>query len=327
MSRIMSGRMIKNENIFISGGCGFIGCKFAEMLADNNKIILYDINTKKNSYNYSSISKHKNVTVIEGDITEPEMVRNAIKDATIIVHTAAIVGVKKVIEQPRLTLEVNFIGTQNILKSIQNYKKIKRFVYFSTSEIFGGYVFRAEEEDNTIIGTCNDARWSYAISKIAGEHLVQAYNREFGLKTVIIRPFNIFGPGRFGEHALKIFIEQALRGDDITILQDGSQVRSWCYIDDFTQGVYNSIIYEDAIGKSFNLGNPINTITIYELAKMIKRLLGSKSKIIFIDATYSDIDLRIPSITYAKKVIRFNPCVELEEGILKTSQWYKQFVK
>lgn len=317
---------IKNKKIFITGGGGFIGSSLAERLADDNEIVLYDVDFKNNSISHSNIMNNPNITFLQGDVLDYEKIKSEVKGVNIVVHAAAIVGVENVIKQPRETLDTNFVGTSNLLKAIYEEEHLERFIYFSTSEVFGSSAFRVDEERNSSFGSVNEARWSYSISKIAGEHLVQSYHREYGVPTVIIRPFNIFGPRRIGDHVMKNFITQALKNEDITIFQDGSQIRSWCYIDDICDALIKCMQKDLAIGHSFNIGNPLNTLTIYDLAKKVIQLSNSKSKIKFRDISYSDIDIRVPSISKARKLLEYNPKVEIEEGILRTKEWYEKFL-
>jgi nucleoside-diphosphate-sugar epimerase len=201
-----------------------------------------------------------------------------------------------------------------------------RVVYFSTSEVFGMNSFRVQECMSASIGPVQETRWSYSISKLAGEHLLQCYHREVGIPTVTIRPFNVFGPGRIGDHAILQFVVRALRNEDIVIHGTGDQIRSWCYIDDFVDGVLAALVRPAAAGEDFNLGNPRNTLTIYELAKRVVSLTGSSSKIRFVQTEYADIDIRVPYMEKARQLLGFEPRVDLDEGIDRTAAWCRSRV-
>jgi dTDP-glucose 4,6-dehydratase len=138
-------------------------------------------------------------------------------------------------------------------------------MYFSTSEVFGGMSFRVEEHQPASVGHVNDARWSYSTAKLAGEHLAFAYHREDKLPAVIVRPFNVFGPRRTGDHAVLQFAVRAFRNQPIEIHGDGSQIRSWCYVEDFAEALVRCLERDAAIGQDFNIGNPRNTCTILDL--------------------------------------------------------------
>src|SRR5204863_6928448 len=143
----------------------------------------------------------------------------------------------------------------------------------------GSYAFRAEEAHTTSIGAVGEARWIYAVSKLAGEHMVHAYHHEFGMPTVTLRPFNVYGPGQVGEGAIHRFVVAALSDHPIEIHGDGTQIRAWCYVDDMVDGVLLAMEHPKAVGQSFNIGNSRAVVTIYGLANTIVRVLGSKSEI------------------------------------------------
>ena len=176
----------------------------------------------------------------------------------------------------------------------------------------------------TISGTAGEARWTYAVSKLAGEHLSMAYYKEFNLPTVSVRPFNVYGPGQTGEGALQIFIKKALKNEDISIFGDGNQIRAWCYVDDFVDGLMRCIENHDAIGHSFNIGNSRAVVTIYGLAQTVLRVLNSKSKIMFKPPLSADIELRIPSVEKAERILGFKAQHDLEYGIAQTAKWIEK---
>jgi UDP-glucose 4-epimerase len=222
---------IAEKKIFITGGAGFIGSRLAGSLCDNNTIVLFD-NLARNTIRFTNLLKHRNINLVEGNILDREAVQNAMQGADIVVHAAAIAGIDTVIKNPVKTMEVNMIGTANVLKSARENRVSGRVLEFSTSEIFGSMAYRVSEDTNTVSGSAGEARWVYAVSKLAGEHLSSAYFKQYGLPTVTIRPFNVYGPGQTGEGALQIFIRKALKNEDISIFGDGTQIRAWCYIDD-----------------------------------------------------------------------------------------------
>ncbi|MBI68462.1 MAG: hypothetical protein CMJ38_00265 [Phycisphaerae bacterium] len=216
---------------------------------------------------------------------------------------------------------VNMIGTANALEAAVENKIKGRFIDFSTSEVFGSMAFKSTEDDNTISGSVGEARWTYAVSKLAGEHLTHAFYREHQLPTVSVRPFNVYGPGQTGEGAMLVFIKQALKNETIHIDGDGNQIRAWCYIDDFVDCILRCVTNPKAIGESFNIGNARAVITILGLAETVCRVLNSKSKIVFDPPLSADIALRIPSVNKANNILDFKAKVDLDEGIAKTAQW------
>lgn len=318
--------MIQGKRVFITGGAGFIANKVIEHLIDNNEIVAYD-NYHRDTLSDSAYAHHKNLTAVKGDVLDYESLKKAMKGADIVIHAAAIAGIDTVIVHPTKTMRVNMIGTAHALEAAKENGVKDRFIDFSTSEVFGSMAYKSAETDSTVAGTAGEARWTYAVSKLAGEHLTMAYNKEFKLPTVSVRPFNVYGPGQTGEGAIQIFINNALQNKDIYIYGDGSRIRAWCFVDDFVDGLLKCLDTKDAIGETFNIGNPRAIITIYGLAQTICRVLDSKSKIYFKEDLSADIDLRIPSIEKAREVLKFEPKIDLEEGILKTAEWAKQHLK
>jgi len=313
--------MIINKKNFITGGAGFIGSTLIERLIKDNNIVVYD-NLERDSLSGKSYAKHPNLQLIEGDILDNDKLEKAIDGAQIVVHAAAIAGIDNTVKNPVNTMRVNMLGTANILEAARKVGNIERFMDFSTSEVFGSHAFKVDEGSETVTGAVGEARWTYAVSKLAGEHLTHAYHRQYGLPTVTVRPFNIYGPGQIGEGAIQIFIRKALKNEDIYIFGDGNQIRAWCYVDDMVDGVMLGLSHEKAIGESFNIGNARAVTTIYGLAQTVCRVLNSKSKIVFRDPLSADIELRIPSVQKAKELIGYRAKIDLDEGVLKTAEWY-----
>ena len=315
--------MIKNKRIFITGGAGFIANTLLANILDNNKVTVYD-NYHRDTLTNSSFAKHPNLSIIKGDVLDYNYVCSSMKGTDIVVHAAAIAGIDTVIKRPTHTMRVNMLGTANTLEAARINNISDRFIDFSTSEVFGSYAFKSEESGLTVSGTAGEARWTYAVSKLAGEHLAMAYHNEFNLPTVCIRPFNVYGPGQTGEGAMQIFIKRALRNEDISIYGDGSQIRAWCYIEDFVDGLLKCIEDKNAIGQSFNIGNARAIVTTFGLAQTVCRVLNSKSKIIFKPPLSADVELRIPSVDKADKLLGFKAKIDLEEGIEKTAEYFKK---
>jgi UDP-glucose 4-epimerase len=313
---------MKNKNIFITGGAGFIANTLIRNLINDNKIVVYD-NFHRDTLTESGYLNHPNLTVIKGDVLDYPLLENSMRGSNIIVHAAGIAGIDTVVKDPVKTMRVNMIGTANALEAALQVGNIERFVDFSTSEVFGSMAFRSSETDQTVAGTTGEARWTYAVSKLAGEHLAHAYYEKYKLPIVTVRPFNVYGPGQTGEGAIQIFIKKALAGETIYIDGDGNQIRAWCYVDDFVDCLFRCLENPKAIGQSFNIGNARAVITILGLAQTVCRVLNSSSKIEFRPPLSADIALRIPSVEKAKEVLDFKAKVDLEEGVLKSAEWIK----
>lgn len=312
---------IKNKKIFITGGAGFIANILISRLIDHNQIVVYD-NFARDTLSNSPYAQHENLAVIRRDILEYEMLLKNMGRSDIVIHAAAIAGIDTVKKDPVKTMRVNMLGTANVLEAARHNNIRERIITFSTSEVFGPIAFKSTENDNTVTGSAGEARWVYAVSKLAGEHLAKAYYQKYHLPVVIVRPFNIYGPGQTGEGALSIFIQRALRNDDLHIDGDGSQIRAWCYVEDFVDCLMRCLENPKAVGESFNIGNTRAIITVLGLAETICRVLNSKSKIVFDPPLSADIELRIPSVEKAQRILGFKAKVDLEEGIKKTAEWY-----
>lgn len=316
---------ITNQNIFITGGAGFIANTLIRNMIGNNKVTVYD-NFHRDTLTESGYANHPNIKIIKGDVLDKEVLITAMKDADIVVHAAGIAGIDTVIRDPVRTMNVNMIGTANALEAAKLNGVKGRFIDFSTSEIFGSMAYKPTEDSDTISGSAGEARWVYAVSKLAGEHLSHAYFKQYALPVVTVRPFNVYGPGQTGEGALQIFIKRALKNEDIYINGDGSQIRAWCYVDDFVDCLMRCIEDPKAVGESFNLGNARAVITTLGLAQTICRVLKSDSKILFRDELSADIELRIPSVVKTEKLLGFKAKVDLDEGILKTAEYFKTLI-
>ncbi len=314
--------MIQNKKLFITGGAGFIANTLIHRLIETNHITVYD-NFTRDTLTSSGLRDHPRLTVIEGDVLDAAKLDQCLRGFDLVVHAAAIAGIDSVIRDPVKTWEVNLIGTANVLRAAQRNGITDRLLDFSTSEIFGSMAYNSTEEDIAMSGSAGEARWVYAVSKLAGEHLVKAYYQKHKLPTVTVRPFNVYGPGQTGEGAMQIFIKRALKGEDIYIYGDGNQIRAWCYVDDFVECLMRCLSSPKAIGQSYNIGNARAVITVLGLAQTVCRVLNSRSKIIFKDALSADIGLRIPSVRKIEEDLGFKAQIDLEEGIARTAEFFR----
>jgi nucleoside-diphosphate-sugar epimerase len=314
---------IVGKSIFITGGAGFIGTKLAERLVEENQIVIYD-NLHRNAIAGTRLIGHPNVRFIQGDVLDAKHVADSIAGCHLVVHLASIAGVNTVLEMPVTTMKVSLIGTYNVLEAALQEKHIERFIDFSTSEVFGSFAYKVREGDVTSLGAVGEARWTYAVSKLATEHLAHNYYKQYGLPALSIRPFNIYGPGQVGRGAVHIFVVRALRNEDLEIHNDGNQIRAWCYIDDIIDAILFCLEQPEAVGQAFNIGNPRSVYTIYDLARQIVKLSGSQSRIVFTNWNYADVELRVPNIDKAKRLLGYEPKVDLEDGLLQTIAWYRR---
>ncbi|MEY4583053.1 MAG: hypothetical protein RL701_7756 [Pseudomonadota bacterium] len=315
--------MLEGSTVLITGGAGFIGTALTRRLIDKNHVRIFD-NLRRNALQSSGLADHPNLELIVGDVRDELAVRNAVHGMQYVVHMASIAGVDTVRQNPVLTMDVSLMGTMNALKAAFLEGGIKRFIDFSTSEVFGTYAFRVREADVTSLGAVGEARWTYAVSKLATEHLAHNYYRQYQLPTCSIRPFNIYGPGQVGEGAIHAFVMRALRGEPLIIHNQGDQIRAWCYIDDIIDAVELALVKDGAIGEAFNVGNPRSTVTIYHLARMIIEAARSQSQLEFVRWDFQDVELRVPDVKKAEERLGFRARVDLDVGLARTIEWYQR---
>lgn len=303
--------MIKNKRVLITGGRGFIGLALAKRLSHDNNVSCFDISQGNDIMDRTALGS---------------AVNNQGYGSQIIIHAAARVGVREVLADPIATLQVNYTGTANILQSAL-ITDCEHFILFSTSEVFGVGADMVPEHGTPTFPDATDPRWCYGIGKLAAEHLALGYHKQYGLPVTIVRPFNVFGEGRVGNHVLLHFIKSALKGEDLTVYGDGSQVRAWCHIDDFCDAVLRMLNTKGVTGVAFNIGNPGNTISVLALAEKVIWLCGSQSKIVFKPLPFTDIPVRIPDIRRAGRVLGFEPKVGLDEGLERTIEWVRKSIQ
>ena len=314
--------MIEGKRVLITGGAGFIGTHVAERLAPHNEVTLLDIDLE-HVLRFSPLGDNDSVRKIQGDVRDQEIVEEEVARCDVLLHYASILGVKKVIDNARDTIDTIILGVRNVMEAARKNDRIERIVYISTSEVYGDTMDMTEGAPG-LVGTSNDPRLCYASAKLMGEHQVWAYHRDFQLPTVIVRPFNIYGPYRTASHASGLFAVKALVGEDLTLHGDGSQLRSWCYIDDFCDGMLACIEKESAIGEDFNLGCPVTATTIYDLAQRTIRLAESESRLITTAHTFSDIGVRLANTDKARASLGYVPQYDLDAGLTPTIAWYRE---
>ena len=311
---------MKNKKILIIGGCGFIGSAIIDRYYKDNKIVVLDNSPfKGSSLDLRNLSTD-NIKYIQGDATDYNIIMSLDKDFDYIVHASAILGIKKVVVEPINTIMTNINSCYNALELASCQTNLKKFLTFSTSEIYGINAKQPVESEPSVIEPAVEGRWCYAASKTVSEHLAFGYNREKNVPVIIIRPFNVFGEYRKGSNAMTTFINKALKGEDIYIDGDGKQVRAWCYIEDFIDGL-TAALESEYTSEIFNLGNPYNEITIEELAKRVVKITNSQSKIIITNSTEPDVKFRSVCIDKAKKILGYTPKITVDDGIRKVYKW------
>ena len=315
---------LQGKRVLITGGAGFIGSTLARRLVDANQVVLYD-NLTRDALRHTDLAAHPNVESLHGDILDADALAAAAdgRDA----HRAH--GGHR-----RRGLRAQEPGAHDAGQPARHRQRargrgrqprdgLERFIDFSTSEVFGRHAYKVEETHETSGGSVGEARWTYAVSKLAGEYLAHSYFDEMGLPTAVIRPFNIYGPNQVGSGAIHHFTVRGLAGDELIIHGDGSQIRAWCYIDDIVAAILEILESPNAVGQAFNIGNPRSVCTTYDLALRIRRLTGDRSPLVFRPLHYSDVEIRIPDITKSRELLKWEPQVDLDEGLERTLAWYQ----
>jgi len=306
----------------ITGGAGFIGSHLSERLLnmDNEVVVIDDLSTGSMS-NIVHLKPHPRFEYHLDTIFNHHLMRELVDNCDIIVHLAAAVGVKKIVEQPVQTIETNVRGTELVLELAA--KKNKRVIIASTSEVYGKSTkFPFNENDDLVMGPTHNCRWGYACSKAIDEFLALAYFREKQLPVTILRFFNTTGPRQTGRYGMVVptFVRQALTGKPITVYGTGDQSRCFGHIDDVIDGLIDAIPGKRTHGQIFNLGST-EEISINGLAKRIIEITNSKSSIVHIPYAeaygegFEDMDRRVPDISKAGEFFGFKPTRSLDNII------------
>jgi UDP-glucose 4-epimerase len=306
--------------VLITGGAGFVGSHLAEALLDRGDevYVLDDLSTGSID-NIAHLKSHPKFHYTIDTVTNEPLLAELIDRCDTVVHLAAAVGVKLIVEQPVHTIETNVHGTEVVLKHAN--KKKKLVFIASTSEVYGkstAVPFREGAE--VVLGATVKHRWAYACSKLIDEFLALAYWKERKLPVVIVRLFNTVGPRQTGRYGMVLptFVRQALAGQPITVFGDGRQSRSFTYVGDVVDALVKLAHEPRAVGEVFNVGNT-GEVTIADLAARVKTMTGSSSPIEYIpydeayEAGFEDMPRRVPDITKIRALVGYEPTVELDE--------------
>lgn len=311
------------SKVVITGGAGFIGSHIAESCVSNGyEVIIIDnfddyYSPKIKASNIESILEHRTAKFVFGDIRDLDFLKNIIdKDVEYIFHEAAQAGVRISVEDPFKANNVNVIGTLNVLKASLE-AGVKRVINASSSSVYGKVVYLPFDELHP-----NQPISPYGVSKLAAEHYCRVFYEVYGLPTVSLRYFTVYGPRMRPDLAISIFTEKMLNNESITIFGDGSQTRDFTYIEDIVNVNMKLLDTNKANGKAINIGSG-NRISVNELVSFLKDILGSSSEIKRIDVQKGDAKHTLADVGLANELVGYIPSVNIKNGLVKYAQWHK----
>jgi UDP-glucose 4-epimerase len=315
----------------ITGGAGFIGSHLAERLLDRNEqVVLLDNLSTGSMENIRHLKGSENLQYHLDGIENRQLLAELVDDADIVVHFAAAVGVKLIVESPVRTIETNVNGTQLVLEAAS--KKKKLVLLASTSEVYGKNTQVPFHEDaDLVLGPTTKGRWSYAASKALDEFLALSYWKEKKQPVIVVRFFNTVGPRQTGRYGMVLpnFVQRALKNQPIEVYGDGKQSRCFCDVRDTVEALLRLFPLDRAIGEVINIGNT-EEVTIEDLARQVKQRTGSSSSIEYIpydkayEPGFEDMMRRVPAIDKLHSLTGFRPQTTLPEIIDRVSAYYRQ---
>jgi UDP-glucose 4-epimerase len=311
--------------VLITGGAGFIGSHLADRLLERgDEVVVLDDFSSGSPDNIAHLQDNTRFECVTGSADDHETVAPLVRRTEAIVHLAAAVGVRLILDQPVHTIENNLFGTAVVLDEAavaHRDGQPTKVIIASTSEVYGkGSRPPFRERDDITLGPTVNSRWAYACSKAMDEWLGLAYWREHGLPVTIARFFNTVGPRQTGRYGMVLpnFVDQAIAGEPITVFGNGKQSRCFCHVDDTVEAVMRLLDSSDTGGEVFNVGST-REITMYDLAQLVLQAVGSNSRIELIpyDKAYAegfeDMERRIPDTTKIENATGFRPRITLEE--------------
>lgn len=315
--------MWQGAQVLVTGGAGFIGSHLVEQLLQKGaKVIILDDFSSGSYKNISHFVDNRNLTVEKGDVRDNHIVRKCMKDTNYVFHEAAIVGVLRALKDPVKVLEINIQGIRNILRASLD-SDVESIIFASSSEVYGHTEKIPNSESHPLSPIS-----PYGVSKMVGESYCRAYYQMYGLKVTCVRYFNVFGPRQdytSRSWVIPSFIINSLRGQPPEIHGDGHQTRDFTFVEDAVNGTILAAEKTIAMGEAINIGTGIET-SINKLSEIILNLmgLGNKIKKSHVPARSIDIRRRCADIRRANKILGYKPTVNLENGLQKTIDFYKE---
>ena len=309
--------VLKNKEILVTGGCGFIGSEIVKQLSEigANVTIIDNLSSGKEEY----IQNLSNVKLITADLLDDDAIESIVKDKEYIINNAALPFIPDSYYIPKKFFDVNVNATISLALSVIKEKKAKRFVHISSSEIYGTARYTPMDENHH-----TTPQSTYAVSKLAGERVVFTMYREHNLPAVIIRPFNSFGPNITQPYIIPEIITQILKGD-VVKLGNLNAKRDLTYVSDTARGIILSLVKEGVIGEVINIGSQ-RSYSIKDLVSLISDIMGKKISIEIDPSRFRpyDVDTLICNYERATKLLGWKPETTVREGLEKTIEWIKK---
>lgn len=306
--------------VLITGGAGFIGSHLAEaMLARGDLVTVFDDLSTGRLDNVQHLADRPGFTLRQGSVLDQEQVCRLVGSAELVIHLAAAVGVKRIIERPLESLIVNIRGTENVLDAAE--RSGAKVLLTSSSEVYGKNANGPLHEDaDRILGSPFKARWSYSTAKVVDEVFAYTYWRERGVATIVVRLFNTVGPRQTGVYGMVIprFVRQVLAGEDLTVFGTGGQRRCFCHVTDVVAALLALLDHPDAVGGVFNVGSQ-EEVSINRLAELVVEKMGSDSTIVHVpyevayEAGFEDMERRIPDTGRIEELTAWRPTRSLAD--------------
>ena len=317
--------------VLITGGAGFVGSHLSEaLLARGDTVFVLDNLSTGSIDNIEHLKADRRFHYVVDSMMNEPVVAELIDRSDVVVHLAAAVGVRLIVESPVNTIETNVHGTEMVLKHAN--KKKKKVLIASTSEVYGkSDTVPFREDADLVLGPTSKGRWSYACSKAIDEFLALAYWKEKQLPVVVFRLFNTVGPRQTGRYGMVIpnFVKQALLGHPLTVFGDGTQSRCFTYISDVVGALIQLAEHPEAVGQVFNIGNGREEVTILDLARRVKERTGSRSEIVLVpydkayEEGFEDMPRRLPDTGKLRALIGYEPQVHLDEILDRVIEYFR----
>jgi UDP-glucose 4-epimerase len=307
-------------HVFITGGAGFIGSHLADYyVAAGNEVTILDNFSTGSRSNIAHLEGK--ITTVDGDIRNIELIDQLTRDTDLVLHMAAALGVKTILESPLESMSTNITGSEVVLNAAAKHNK--RIIIASTSEIYGKNPKQPlSESDDRVVGAPQKIRWTYSDAKAIEEAMAFALHQEKKLSVTTVRLFNTVGPRQTGRYGMVVprFVQAALQNEPITIYGDGTQSRVFCHVHDAVTAIVTMAANDATIGDVYNIGGT-GEVTIKQLANQVLEVTGSKSVITFTPyseaypAGFEDIQRRVPDISKIKQAIGWSPTKDLTQII------------